>query len=235
VWNYSHPSEIFAEMASLTPFFAQCSYDKLTDWSSFHWGSKEGGNTPVLFTDGFNFPDKKARLALFDYIPPVEFPKEFDLSLNNGRLLEQFHEGNLTNKSKGISYKLPEVFVEVSPELAQERAVKDGTLVRLESPYGVIKLRVVVSDRVQGKNIYVPMHSTSHENAINMLTGGAVDVQTHTPAYKQIKVRMQVLELEGSNPLPKTSPRYKKRHPQNGVEVQRKWNRPGYVSLVDQE
>lgn len=234
-WNYSHPSEIFAEMASLNPFLSQCNYDKLTGWNSFHWGSKEGGNTPVLFTDGFNFPDKKARLALFDYIPPVEFPKEFDLSLNNGRLLEQFHEGNLTNKSKGISYKLPDVFVEVSPELAKDRAVKDGSLVRLESPYGAIKLRVVISDRVQGKNIYVPMHSTSHENAINMLTGGAVDVQTHTPAYKQIKVRMQVLELEGSNPLPKTSPRYKKRHPQNGVEVQRKWNRPGYISLVDQE
>ena len=234
-WNYSHPSEIFAEMASLNPFLSQCNYDKLTGWNSFNWGSKEGGHTPLLFTDGFNFPDKKARLALFDYIPPVEFPKEFDLSLNNGRLLEQFHEGNLTNKSKGIRYKLPEVFVEVSPELAKERAVKDGTLVRLESPYGAIKLRVVISDRVHGKNIYVPMHSTSHENAINMLTGGAVDVQTHTPAYKQIKVSMQVLELEGSNPLPKTSPRNKKRHPQNGVEVQRKWNRPGYVSLVDQE
>ncbi|MFB9275811.1 formate dehydrogenase subunit alpha [Cohnella cellulosilytica] len=234
-WNYRHPGEIFAEMASLTPFFSQCSYDKLAGWNSFNWGSPEGGNTPLLFTDGFNFPDKKARLGLFDYIPPTEFPKEFDLSLNNGRLLEQFHEGNLTNKSKGISYKLPEVFVEVSPELAQERGVKDGSLVRLESPYGAIKLRVVVSDRVQGRSVYVPMHSASHENAINMLTGGAVDVQTHTPAYKQIKVSMQVLELEGGNPLPKTSPRYKKRHPQNGVEVQRKWNRPGYVSLVDQE
>jgi formate dehydrogenase major subunit len=232
-WNYSHPSEIFAEMASLTPFFSQCNYDVLEGWNSFCWGSPDGKDTPLLYTDGFNFPDKKARFALFDYVPPVEYPAEFDLTLNNGRLLEQFHEGNLTSKSAGINKKLPQVFVEVSPELAKERGVEDGTLVRLLSPYGQIKLRAHITDRVHEKEVYVPMHSASHENAVNLLTGNGFDVVTHTPAYKQTKVRMEVLQDIGENPLPRTNPRYKKRHPQNGVEVGRKWDRPGYVSLVD--
>ena len=232
-WNYSHPSEIFAEMATLTPFFSQCNYDVLEGWNSFSWGSQDGANTPLLFTDGFNFPDRKARFALLDYVPPVEYPAEFDLTLNNGRLLEQFHEGNMTNKSSGMNKKLPSVFVEVSPELAKERGVKSGSLVRLLSPYGSIKLNVLVTDRVQGTEVYVPMHSTSHENAVNLLTGNGFDIVTHTPAYKQTKVRMEVLSVNGENPLPKTSPRNKKRHPQNGVEVDRKWKRPGYVSLVD--
>ncbi|MFC3884884.1 formate dehydrogenase subunit alpha [Bacillus songklensis] len=232
-WNYTHPSEIFAEMASLTPFFSQCNYDVLEGWNSFNWGSPDGSNTPVLFLDGFNFPDKKARLALFEYVPPVEYPAEFDLTLNNGRLLEQFHEGNLTTKSDGINKKLPQVFVEISPELARERGVKDGSLVRLSSPYGSIKLNALITDRVHGKDIYVPMHSTSHETAVNLLTGNGFDVVTHTPAYKQTKVRMEVIREDGQIPLPKTSPRNKKRHPQNGVEVQRKWQRPDYVSLVD--
>ncbi|WP_322924103.1 formate dehydrogenase subunit alpha [Paenibacillus campi] len=232
-WGYTHPSEIFAEMASLTPFFAQCDYDVLEGWGSFHWGAADGANTPLLYTDGFHFPDKKARFSLVDYVPPVEYPAEFDLTLNNGRLLEHFHEGNMTNKSQGINRKLPEVFVEVSPELAAERGVEDGTLVRLESPYGAIKLRAVITDRVRGHEIYVPMHSTSHETAVNLLTGSAVDVRTHTPAYKQTKVRMQILNVKGVNPLPEINPRYKQRHPQNGVEVQRKWDRPDYVSLVD--
>ncbi|MCZ8513722.1 formate dehydrogenase subunit alpha [Paenibacillus filicis] len=234
-WNYSHPREIFAEMASLTPFFSQCNYDVLEGWNSFHWGSPDGSNTPLLHTKGFNFPDKKARLSLLEYIPPEEFPAEFDLTLDNGRLLEQFHEGNLTAKSKGIQLKLPNVFVEISPELAKERRVKDGTLVRLESPYGAVKLRVVVTDRMKGKDIYVPMHSNTHDSAVNLLTGGAHDVKTATPAYKQTKVRMQILELDGDIPLPHNNQRNKKRHPQNGVEVHRKWNRPGYVALVDQE
>ncbi|MGG1552791.1 formate dehydrogenase subunit alpha [Paenibacillus ferrarius] len=232
-WTYSHPSEIFAEMASLTPFFSQCTYDQLEGWNSFHWGSLDGSNTPLLHTNGFNFPDKKARLARFDYVQPTVFPTEFDLTLNNGRLLEHFHEGNMTSKSAGIQLKLPQVFVEVSHELAKARGIQDGSLVRLESPYGAIKLRVVVTDRVKGNDIYVPMHSSSPDTAINLLTGGAVDVITHTPAYKQVKVRLQVLEVDGDNPLPSINPRNKKRHPQNGVEAARKWNRPGYVSLVD--
>lgn len=145
----------------------------------------------------FNFPDGRARFSLVDYVPPVEYPAEFDLIVNNGRLLEHFHEGNMTNKSKGIQYKVPDVFVEVSPELAKERGVQDGTLVRLVSPYGAIKLRAVVTDRVQGKELYVPMNSVSHENAINVLTGNAVDVRTQTPAYKQTKVRMEILEATG--------------------------------------
>ncbi|MGG1617383.1 formate dehydrogenase subunit alpha [Paenibacillus sp. NRS-1781] len=233
-WSYSHPSEIFEEMASLTPFFSQCNYDVLEGWNSFHWGSPDGSSTPLLHTNGFNFPDKKARLGLFEYVPPKQYPAEFDLTLNNGRLLEQFHEGNLTTKSPGIQLKLPSVFVEVSPELAEERGVRDGSLVRLESPYGAVKLRVLVTDRMQGTDVYVPMHSSSHDSAVNLLTGGAFDVITNTPAYKQNKVRMHILEVDGQNPLPRINPRYKKRHPQNGVEVERKWNRPGYVDLVDQ-
>ncbi|WP_149093891.1 formate dehydrogenase subunit alpha [Paenibacillus terrae] len=234
-WDYSHPSEIFEEMASLTPFFSQCNYDVLEGWNSFHWGSPDGSNTPLLHTNGFNFPDKKARLGLFEYVPPKQYPAEFDLTLNNGRLLEQFHEGNLTTKSPGIQLKLPSVFVEVSPELAEERGVKDGSLVRLESPYGAVKLRVLVTDRMHGTDVYVPMHSSSHDSAVNLLTGGAFDVITNTPAYKQNKVRMHILEVDGQNPLPRINPRYKQRHPQNGVEVERKWNRPGYVDLVDQK
>jgi formate dehydrogenase major subunit len=78
------------------------------------------------------------------------------------------------------------------------------------------------------------MHSVSHENAVNLLTGNTLDVRTNTPAFKQMKVRMQVLEVQGATPLPLTNPRYKKRHPQNGVEVYRKWNRPDYAPLIDQ-
>jgi formate dehydrogenase major subunit len=231
-WNYTHPSEIFAEMASLTPFFSQCNYDVLEGWNSFHWGSPDGSSTPLLYTDGFNFPDKKARFGLFDYVPPVEFPQEFDLSLDNGRLLEHFHEGNLTQKSEGLNYKFPKVFVEVSPELAEERGVKDGSLVRLVSPYGAIRLPVLVTDRVTGKTVYVPMHSSSHESAVNLLTGGAVDVVTHTPAYKQAKVRMEVLELDGENPLPRYNPRNATRTPQMGLEIYRKWERGDYVPIA---
>ncbi|WP_411814284.1 formate dehydrogenase subunit alpha [Cytobacillus horneckiae] len=233
-WDYDHPSEIMEEIASLSPIFAGVSYERLEGWNSLIWPvQKDGTDEPLLYTKYFNFPDGKARFSLEEYVPPIEFADEFDLILNNGRLLEHFHEGNMTNKSKGIQYKLPEVFVEVSLELSRERGIKDGSLVRLMSPYGAIKLSAVVTDRVRGKELYVPMHSVSHENAINLLTGSVGDVRTQTPAYKQTKVRMELINVKGNNPLPIHNPRYAKRNPQLGVQVERKWARNDYIPIAD--
>ncbi|MGO1059366.1 formate dehydrogenase subunit alpha [Planococcus sp. FY231025] len=232
-WNYSHPSEIFAEMASLSPLFSQADYASMEGWNSFLWGSLDGASTPLLYVDGFNFPDKKARFALSDWVEPAVFPQEYDLHINNGRLLEHFHEGNMTNKSSGIQSKLPETFVEVSPELAKERGLEDGSTVRLVSPYGALKLPVIVTARVKGNELFLPMNSVKKESAINFLTGPAVDQRTNTPAYKQTKVRMEVLKEHGKRPLPRSNPRDKKRNPTSGIEVERKWAREGYVHLTD--
>ena len=232
-WSYSHPGDIFSEMASLSPLFSKADYDAIEGWNSFLWGSLTGESTPLLYEDGFNFPDRKARFAIADWAEPAEFPEEYDLHINNGRMLEHFHEGNMTNKSAGIQAKVPDVFVEVSPELAKDRGICDGSQVRLISPFGAVKLTALVTDRVRANELYLPMNSTDKESAINFLTGPAVDARTNTPAYKQTKVRMEVLGGCAEPPLPKTNPRNKKRHPQNGAEVERKWKRPGYVHLTD--
>lgn len=231
-WAYQSPGEIFSEMASLSPIFSKANYEVLEGWNSFLWGSHEGESTPLLYKDGFDFPDKKARFALSEWVEPYAFEEEFDLHINNGRMLEHFHEGNMTNKSTGIQSKVPEIFVEVSPELAEERGVQTGGLVRLISPFGAVKLTALVTDRVQKNELFLPMNSVNKESAINFLTGPIYDGRTNTPAYKQTKVRMEVLSTDGEAPLPKTNPRNKKRYPQDGVEVERKWNRPGYVHLT---
>ena len=208
-WNYESPSEIMDEIASLAPLYSQATYDRLEGWNSLCWGSHDGSDTPLLYVDGFNFPDKLARLSLDEWVPPVVAPDEYDLLLNNGRMLEHFHEGNMTNKSAGILSKVSEVFVEISPELALERNVKDGGLVELASPFGKIKVQALVTDRVTGKELYLPMHATVNEEAINILTGTATDLYTCTPAYKQTMVKMRVLREKGNRPLPSSNPRDK--------------------------
>src|SRR5947207_1569072 len=103
---------------------------------------------------------------------------EFDLHLNNGRLLEHFHEGNLTYRSPGIKEKTPDTFVEVSPELAEERGIQSGSLVQLTSRRGRLRVRAVVTDRVHNGELYMPMNSA--ENPVNVLTGSHTDTVTHT-------------------------------------------------------
>lgn len=226
-WDYQHPAAIMDEIAALTPLFAGVNYERLEGYKSLQWPVDTAGtDEPLLYTNGFPFPDGKARLFPVPWIGPVETPdSDFDLHLNNGRLLEHFHEGNLTYRTEGIRQKTPDVFVEVSPELAELRGIQNGTWVQLISRYGQVRVRALVTDRVRGDELYMPMNST--EIAVNRLTGSHTDPVTHTPAYKETSVRLKVLD-NGDTPLPASNFRFGQRTPQRGVEVERKWRRSDY-------
>lgn len=228
-WSYTHPSEIMDEVASLTPLFAGVSYARLEGFDSLQWPvAEDGTDTPLLFTEGFPFPDGKARFYPTSYTPSSEEMNErFDLHLNNGRLLEHFEQGSMTYRTEGIREITPETFVEVSPELAHERGIATGTQVQITSAYGRVRVKVLVSDRVQGKQLYMPLNSATEP--VNRLTGSHTDRATHTPAFKETAVNMTVLSDEpGASPLPRRNFRFGKRTPQMGVEIERKWAREDY-------
>ncbi|MDI3257403.1 MAG: formate dehydrogenase subunit alpha [Kyrpidia sp.] len=228
-WSYRHPGEIMDEAARLAPLFAGVRYDRLEGFRSLQWPvAEDGTDSPLLYTEKFAFPDGRARLYPMGWIPPVTFSDEYDLHLNNGRILEHFHEGNMTYKTGGIRHKVPEAFVEVSPELARERGLESGALVKLVSPYGEVVVRALVTDRVTGRELYLPMNSAD-EGAVNYVTGSHTDRVTHTPAYKEIRVRMEVLESSGPPPLPAHNPRFHRPNPGPGVRVEEKWRRTDYV------
>ncbi|MDP4162629.1 MAG: formate dehydrogenase subunit alpha [Bacillota bacterium] len=233
-WNYKHPSEIMAEAASLATIFAGVSYDRLEQWNTQLWPvAKDGTSTPLLFTDRFGFPDGKARLVPVDWTQPFRPGEDYDIHLNNGRLLEHFHEGNLTYRSKAIASKTPNPWLEVSPELAEERNIKDGSLVRLTSPYGVVEVRALVTDRVEGKELYLTMNNREDIEAVNLLTSSYHDDITHTPNYKEMDVRLEILEEEGEPPLPDTNHRFGNRIPQISVRVEDKWKRQDYTPISE--
>ena len=227
-WNYQHPSEVMDEIASLTPLFAGVRYDRLEGYRSLQWPvAADGADQPLLYTSGFAFPDGKARLFPVAWVGPTDQPDDqFDLHLNNGRMLEHFHEGNLTYRVPGIAEKTPDTFVEVSPALAEERGLQSGSWVRLISRYGEVRVRALVTDRVHGHELYMPMNSS--EILVNRLTSSHTDSATDTPAYKETSVRMDVLAESGESPLPRINWRFGHPTPQRGVEVERKWKRPDY-------
>ena len=227
-WNYKHPSEIMDEVASLTPMFAGVTYERLEGYRSLQWPvAKDGTDTPLLFKDKFPFDDGKAKFYPIEWIEPSEEPTaEYDLHLNNGRLLEHFEQGSMTYRTAGIKRMTPRTFVEVSHELAEERGVTDGSYVQLRSPYGQVKVQVLVTDRVHGKELYMPMNSILEP--VNKLTSSHLDRATHTPAFKELSVQMTVLNEEGPNPLPRENFRWGHRTPQEGVEVEAKWQRADY-------
>ncbi len=234
-WHYEHPSQIMAEAASLADFFAGVTYERLEGYKSLQWPVQvDGTDSPLLYQDSFLFPDGKARLLNITWTPPIlaTAPSKYDLILNNGRILEHFHEGNLTYRVKGLAEKVPECYVEISPELALERGVKEGSLVRLVSPNGAVKLKAVVTNRVKGNELYLPMNSAKGEEAINYLTSSHHDEHTDTPAYKEVAVYLQVLQKEGKSPMRRGNFRLGHPNPLPGVMVEQKWARNDYKPLV---
>ena len=234
-WNYQHPSEIYEEIAPLTPLMAGVTYERLEGYKTLQWPvAADGSDQPLLYTKRFNFPDGKAKLYALEWSEPTNQPSvEFDLHLNNGRLLEHFHEGNMTYRTEGIREKTPCTFVEVSPALAGERGIESGSWVQLTSPYGEVRVQALVTDRVHGNELYMPMNSLdAMDEAVNRLTSSYTDKITHTPAYKETAVHLKVLApVDGkpqTSPLPRTNHRFGHPTPQRGVEVERKWKRADY-------
>ncbi len=222
-WEYAGPAQVMQEIAALTPLYAGVSYDRLAGYRSLQWPvAPDGVDAPLLYTESFAFPGGRAKLYPTEYRPPLEqTDAEYDLHLNNGRLLEHFHEGNMTYRVPGIAAITPSAFLEVSPELAAERGIASGQWVRLTSRHGSLRIQAEVTARVFGRQLYLPMNST--DAPVNLLTGSHTDAVTHTPAYKEVAVRMEVLPERGLAPLPKSNPRHGRPTPQRGVEVERKW------------
>jgi len=205
-WQYQHPSEIYREIASLTPLFAGVTYDRLEGFKSLHWPVAKDGTDSRAYTSSLPFRMAKPGLFPLSLTEPTgPAQREFDLHLNNGRLLEHFHEGNMTYKSEGIRERLP-ILCRSLTELAKERGIQSGTWVQLTSRYGQLRVRALVTDRVQGKELYMPMNSV--ESPVNRLTSSHTDPVTHTPAYKEASVHLRVLQEVGESPLPRINHRF---------------------------
>lgn len=252
-WGYTHPSEIMDEIAALTPLFAGVRYDRLEGYDSQQWPvAADGTDTPLLYTDGFHFDDGRARLYPLDFREPVEKPDAtYPLHVNNGRVLEHFHEGNLTLRSTGLTHLVPDTYVEMNRRTGEAYGgLATGDWVRLVSRHGELTARVLLSEEVADEQLWVPMQAAE----INSLTSNEVDPDSHTPAYKEIAVYLEradgpqevrggarrgadrgrkgardVQARPSGPPLPRNHHRYGHPTPQAGVEVQRKWDRPDYV------
>lgn len=227
-WSYKHPSEIYEEIAAVAPLMAGVTYERLEGFKSLQWPvAADGSDQPLLYTNQFNTADGKAQFFPVGWTEPSNQPDEtYDLHLNNGRLLEHFHEGNMTYRTEGIREKVPCTFVEVSPELASKRGIEDGAWVQLTSRFGEVKAQALITNRVVGNELYMPMNSSSEP--VNVLTSSCTDKVTHTPAYKETAVQLTVLNQKGESPLPRNNPRFGQPTPQRGVEVERKWARSDY-------
>ena len=122
--------------------------------------------------------------------------EEFPYVLTTYRVVDHFCSGGITRNIPWLNENSPEPFAEISKNLGQKIGVKEGDMVEVSSARGKIKVRALVTDRIQsykvnGKDmetIGMPYHwgfaSLSPGVSANELTIAALDPVASIPEYK---------------------------------------------------
>ena len=186
--NYSHPSEIMAEIASLTPQLAGVSYEKIDEMGSLQWPCNDEApeGTPTMHVD--EFVRGKGRFMLTEYVATSERTNsKFPLILTTGRILSQYNVGAQTRRTANNAWH-SEDKLDMHPHDAETLGIVDGDWVGVKSRVGETVMRAVVSDRMQPGVVYTTFHFP--ESGANVITTDNSDWATNCPEYKVTAVHV---------------------------------------------
>jgi formate dehydrogenase major subunit len=189
--DYSHPAEIMAEIAALTPTFAGVSYEKLERLGSIQWPCNDAApeGTPTMHVG--HFVRGKGKFYLTEYVPtPERTNARFPLILTTGRVLTQYNVGVQTRRTANVAW-YAEDRLEIHPHDAEERGIAANDWVGIVSRAGETVLRAEVTTRVQPGVVYTTFHFP--ESGANVITTENSDWATNCPEYKVTAV--QVLKV----------------------------------------
>ena len=187
-WAYTHPSQIMDEIAATTPTFAGVTYDLLERENSVQWPCNETApkGTPVMHVDGF--VRGKGRFMRTEYVATDERAgPRFPLLLTTGRILSQYNVGTQTRRTDNVAWH-GEDRLEIHPHDAEQRGVRDGDWVRLQSRTGATSLRALVTERVAPGVVYTTFHHP--DTQANVVTTDFSDWATNCPEYKVTAVQV---------------------------------------------
>jgi len=186
--NYKHPEEIMAEIAALTPTFAGVSYPLIDKLGSVQWpcNAEAPNGTPTMHIDAF--VRGKGKFFITQYVASDEkVTRKFPLILTTGRILSQYNVGAQTRRTDNNQWH-SEDRLEIHPHDAEDRGIKDGDWVGIQSRAGDTVLRAIVSERMQPGVVYTTFHFP--ESGANVITTDNSDWATNCPEYKVTAVQV---------------------------------------------
>jgi formate dehydrogenase major subunit len=185
--NYSHPSEIMAEIARTTPTFADVTYEKL-ERGSVQWPCNDAApdGTPIMHMS--TFARGKGLMVVTEYVATDEkVGPRFPLLLTTGRILSQYNVGAQTRRTPNVVWHAQDV-LEIHPQDAEDRGIREGDYVRLASRTGETSLRAHVTGRVAPGVVYTTFHHP--DTQANVVTTEFSDWATNCPEYKVTAVQV---------------------------------------------
>ena len=168
-------------------------------WSE-HYEPAESPVANPLHPEQSSNPAVRAFTTEFDVLGK---PDEFPIVCTTYRLTEHFH---YWTKNNPYNVQLqPEFFVEIPEELAREKGIANGDVVRVTSARGSIEGRAMVTRRIKpmqvaGRTVYqigFPIHwgflgrGQQRGSLANLVTPTIVDPNSFAPEYKGFLVKLE--------------------------------------------
>ena len=192
--NYGSSANIMDEIAELTPIYSGIHHDRL-DKSGLQWPcwNRRHRGTPILHKG--QFTRGRGKFHVVDDKPPAELPSgAYPILLTTGRILEHWHTGSMSHRSRVLESLAPESRVEISPTDAASLGMKDGDVIALSSRRGKVETKVKKSNRIRPGQAFMPFHW--RDAPANVLTNPVVDPLAKIPEYKVSSVKAILAVLE---------------------------------------
>jgi assimilatory nitrate reductase catalytic subunit len=206
---YQSAADIFREHARLSGFenngtrdfdisaFADISDADYAAFVPVQWpvNHSHPQGTERLFAEGGFFTDSaRAEFITVSPRPPEHQPdSHYPLILNTGRLRDQWHTMTRTALASKLNQHRPEPFVEIHPQDAGLYRLVVNGLAKLETQWGTMLARVLITNTQKPGNVFVPMHWTeqySSQGRMGALVNPAIDPYSKQPESKHTPVRI---------------------------------------------
>jgi formate dehydrogenase major subunit len=184
-WNYTHPSEIYAEMASLMPSLNNITWPRLQreDAVTYPCDAPDRPGRDVVFDKGFPRPGGFGKLVAAKLTPPDEVPdKDFPYILTTGRQLEHWHTGAMTRRTTVLDAIEPSAVACLSRGSIAKLGIAPGDMVRVTTRRGDITLAARQDDAIPDGVVFIPFAYA--EAAANLLTNPTLDPFGKIPEFK---------------------------------------------------
>ena len=142
-WDYTHPREVFAEMAQVMPSMANISWERLEreDAVTYPCPAPDQPGSAIVFGDGFPREGGRGLFVPADVTDPAELPDEaFPLVLTTGRQLEHWHTGAMTRRASVLDAIEPGPSASLHPDTLAQLGIAPGETIRVETRRGTISL-----------------------------------------------------------------------------------------------
>lgn len=187
---YDSSSEIMDEIARLTPTFGNVSFDKIHAAGSVQWPCNDAApdGTPIMHVE--KFVRGKGNFIITEFVPTTEkITRRFPLLLTTGRILSQYNVGAQTRRTGNNVWHDQDV-LEIHDKDAEDRNIRTGDMVSIQSRMGDTTLRARISARMQPGVVYTTFHMPG--SGANIVTTDNADWATDCPEYKVTAVEVRL-------------------------------------------